>query len=341
MRNMTWLTLCCAGALLAGCQDATQPGRATDLTTRAGPSSQVNALQITVIDLGVTGYATGVNPRGEVTGYADLEPGNARAFLWKAGRLTYLDAPGDDSKALAINPAGAVAGQRGATPHAVVWQDGRVTDLGTLPGDAYSLAEGINAGGQVVGRSGNPDRGDHGFVWERGVMTDLGGLEGLPGTEPFGINPAGQIVGSAFGGDATRAFLWDDGVMVDLGTLPGHTHAVALAINPAGKVVGWSSTADRSPRAFLWERGVMRDLGTLGGSESVAFAINSAGQIVGYSTTESGNAHAFMWDRGVMTDLGVLPGGSGSAAYGISERGDVVGFGNTATSHHPVLWKVR
>jgi probable HAF family extracellular repeat protein len=57
-----------------------------------------------------------------------------------------------------------------------LWQDGEMTDLGVLPGDFMSQANGMNNKGQVVGTSCNDVSFDicHGFLWQDGAMTDLG-----------------------------------------------------------------------------------------------------------------------------------------------------------------------
>src|SRR5262245_5530963 len=73
-----------------------------------------------------------------------------------------LTGAGDQAFALAINERGQIVGWS-ATPsqeiHAVLWQDGMVTDLGTLPGDNLSWAMAINDRGQIVGFSGRSNRG--------------------------------------------------------------------------------------------------------------------------------------------------------------------------------------
>ncbi len=52
-------------------------------------------------------------------------------------------------------------------------------DLGTLPGDSYSQAYGINSSGQVVGYSSDSTGHQHAFLWSiSGGMVDLGTLPG-------------------------------------------------------------------------------------------------------------------------------------------------------------------
>jgi len=60
----------------------------------------------------------------------------------------------------------------------VLWINGRIQDLGTLPGGTQSVAEAVNASGQVVGGSQQlQDAGQPLFVWSRARgMLDLGVL---------------------------------------------------------------------------------------------------------------------------------------------------------------------
>jgi hypothetical protein len=85
-----------------------------------------------------------------------------------------------------------------------------------------------------------------------------------------------------------------------------------------------------------------------------ANAVNNAGDIVGWArVSESGTTrtHAMLWQRDpssgqfVPTDLGGLPGFSWSAAFGMNERGQVVGMSNCPNPDtgenliHAVLWE--
>ena len=55
--------------------------------------------------------------------------------------------------------------------------------------------------------------------------------------------------------------------------------------------------------------------------------------MVGYSVAADGSSHAFLSRRGVMTDLGGLPGGRHSYASGINDRGDIVGYSDSAADN--------
>jgi probable HAF family extracellular repeat protein len=249
---------------------------------------------------------------------------------------------------------GICGGLSGLVPfvfHAFEWQNGTVTDLGSLGGTDYcSVSGGINANGEIVGSSENGEvdpltgiNESRAVRWKNGEITDLGTLGGYEGNA-ISINDRGQVVGLAtnaipdpiacFGvGAQCRAFLWQDGVMQDLGTLGG-PDAFAILINERGQVAG-SSYTNSVPVTdpFLWEKGKrMRDLGTLGGTTGFPLALNSRGQVVGASNLAGDlTAHAFLWPgtNGRMQDLGTL-GGSYSNANAINEAGEVVGYASNA-----------
>jgi probable HAF family extracellular repeat protein len=172
--------------------------------------------------------------------------------------------PGDTvGLASAINDEGQVAGGSGfcTTPafgsveHALLWQNGRTINLGSLGGSYDNLATAINDRGQIVGWSDlsgdTPTNGTtHSFLWQDGVMIDLGTLPdvGSPpdetSTYAYGINDAGQIVGQSCGQNGCQAFLWQHGTMTDLNTsahltTPGSFDLVqAEGINSQGEIVG-------------------------------------------------------------------------------------------------------
>jgi uncharacterized protein (TIGR03437 family) len=113
-----------------------------------------------------------------------------------------------------------------ATGHAVLFNNGAVTDLGTLPADRNSAALGINNSGTVVGYSSTqtPDislftsallelasASSHAFVYTNGAMYNLSNLlvngSGWQLTAAAAINNAGQIVGTGIIQQQQHAFL--------------------------------------------------------------------------------------------------------------------------------------
>lgn len=221
---------------------------------------------------GFNSYATAVNTRGEIVGWA--ENGVADPTCNTAVQTLQF--------------------------RAVVWEpDGTTKELPPLPGDSTSAATAINDLGQVVGISGacgiavGGVSAAHSVLWQNGVPMNIGDLGGHTWNTPTAINNQGTIVGFSLpaGQDGTRnfeAFLWTaDGGIQRLGKLPGDIRAEALGINEKNQVVGLSRGGPFLFRAFLWQNGVMTDLNTMtaAGSQFLLYAndINDRGEITGES----------------------------------------------------------
>lgn len=194
-----------------------------------------------------TVQATSINGQGMVVGLAqdNLTNGPAKAWLFHNGIMTTLSV---GAKAFGINDSGQAVGTATTASgalHAVMWQNGSRTDLGTLPGGLFSEAAAINATGVAVGVStlngGDFNTGDrHAVVFKNGLVIDL--TSNLPpGLDGFAaaINASGQIVG----GSAGRPFIWqqNDVVGTDLNTLIPAKLGIRLitptGINDNGQIV--------------------------------------------------------------------------------------------------------
>jgi probable HAF family extracellular repeat protein len=149
-----------------------------------------------------------------------------------------------DGVALAINDNGQVAGFSASCTdgHALLWQNGTATDLGSL-GGTFGVANAINNKGQVVGNSNLlGDTTSHAFLWENGIMTDLGTLPGDFGSVALGINNKGQVVGDSANESGEHPFLWQNSVMTDLNSLIPAGSSLFLidanGINSRGEIAG-------------------------------------------------------------------------------------------------------
>src|SRR5262245_58905894 len=138
---------------------------------------------------------------------------------------------GDSSEAAALNNLGDVVGAAATAAgarHAFLRQNGRMFDLGTLPGGSSSYATAINDRGDVVGYGGINGYGPEfreivqGFVWESGTMRPMGALY-CPCTfnirygasSAFAVSDSGWVVGESQTNRQTfkGAFVWQDGAM--------------------------------------------------------------------------------------------------------------------------------
>jgi probable HAF family extracellular repeat protein len=277
-----------------------------------------------IIDLGTLGgnesLAAYVTDAGQVIGVAaNAIPDpfsiigwatQTRAFLWEKGEMQELGTLGGpdaigDSGCKGNEHSGLVAGSSytNYTPNSTtgvptldpfLWENGTMTDLGTL-GGVYGTAVCANNRRQVTGQSSLKDNpgacltgepGCHAFLWEHGVMTDLGTLGGTF-SMPLWLNDTGEVVGIATTpGDASlHASLWREGVITDLGTLHGDCVSVAGAISSRGQIVGNSFNCEtNTSRAVLWDKGSIIDLNAVIHSRLrlvEALNINDRGEILG------------------------------------------------------------
>jgi probable HAF family extracellular repeat protein len=228
---------------------------------------------------GNNGFATGANNLGQVVGWAENDVHDPacvspqvlqfRPAIWTLGPPDLIQdlplIPGDTSgAATAINDNGQIVGISGicdqavgrhTARHAVLWENGGVTDIyPNAPAAWWNTPTAINQRGDVVGFAGDPAfvEGDivHAFMWTR--EDGIRQLKPLPrrtpphvDSEAYGINDARQVVGVSCDADFVdcRAVIWDHGnTPTDLNDLkaPGYPAMLAGArdINNKGEITG-------------------------------------------------------------------------------------------------------
>ncbi len=227
---------------------------------------------------GYNGAASAINNQGVVAGNAETattdstcppyDPSQGqyqvlqdKPVVWEKGHIKELPTYGGDPDgyAIAINDHGQVAGGSGTCStndpviglyfspiHALLWDHGKVIDLGSLGGVFGNQAHGMNNRGQVVGASDLAgDAVFHGFVWSQSTgMQDIRPLKGDTYSIALAINDLGEVGGTSI--DATfstmTALVVVDGVPTDLNTLvptdsPLQLQAVC-SINSRGEITG-------------------------------------------------------------------------------------------------------
>lgn len=293
---------------------------------------------------GLSSRGSGIADSGHVTGYSNLAGGQGRrAVVWFDGQLVQVDPiggtnssfawPGASNSGLAVGLTQTDALQTRADGWSCriffpvdadkyvcvgfVWEGGRVRALPGIGGD-NSFAASSNNQRQVVG-------------WAETAFAD-----------PSCLDPADR---------GFHAVHWDLSRNQTVELLPyGEDSAsAATAISDRGHVVGISGDCDQSVgrrsarHAVMWHNGAVIDLGNLGSDTwNTPTAITRHGDIVvGFAngpgqSAEAPRFRAWLWTErddiacvkqpGTnICDLGTLEPGGTSEAWGVNERGQVVG----------------
>jgi probable HAF family extracellular repeat protein len=202
-----------------------------------------------------------------------------------------------------------------------------IVDLETHQGDFSEEVRGINNSGAIVGFF-NQSAGRAAFQWQNWSTRRIEASR-FPDVFAFGVADDGTITGSVLRNDAYRPFVYSEAR--GLVEINSDVQAYPYAISRAG-VVGAGTSQFYQP--FYWDGTNFAFLPTLGGWAGEARAINNHGVIVGWSYTfQTATARAFIYTNGVMREL---PTGSSderlvlNGAYGINDRGDIVGAAEDA-----------
>jgi probable HAF family extracellular repeat protein len=124
--------------------------------------------------------------------------------------------------------------------------------------------------------------------------------------------------------------------VIDLGVLGTAESSYATAINSRGEIVGDSSDGS----TFIYDPlNGMRYLDCTPNKISQTRSINDSGQVVGDKVYDDGRYRATLWKNGASYDLGAISSTNHSAACGINNAGQVVGWSWTSEFRsHAFIW---
>lgn len=227
---------------------------------------------------GDNGFATGVNNRGEIVGWAENGTHDPTCDEFtNTGQVLQFEAV---MWVQSWDGAGSGSGYR-------------AIELPPYPGDLDGAATAINQWGVAVGISGICDgaigggTAEHMVMWRHGqVLRELPTLGGTYWNTPMDINDRGNVTGfSDLPGDGPtiaqanfQAFFWSRGPYLcngatvpggstcNLGALGPNLVSESLGLNNRDQVVGLSQVVVGSSvqnHAFIWQNGRMTDLNDL------------------------------------------------------------------------------
>ena len=195
-----------------------------------------------------------------------------------------------------------------------------------VPGSSLTNAQGINAGGEIVGlynHSGSPSR-THGFVWSGGVFQSVD-VPGAKATNARGIGPGGDIVGtyqlpSETGGVPSHGFRLSNQGVFSAADYPGHLNTIPQRILPDGTILGCYHDNDLmgSMHGMMMSRAGNEELA--GGMSMNNGATPNRKLIVGLFTDMDNKPKGYLIDRGNFQAFEV-PGALSTAGWDINPAG--------------------
>ncbi|GAA2622715.1 hypothetical protein GCM10010399_62450 [Dactylosporangium fulvum] len=277
---------------------------------------------------------TAADPTGRtIFGRSYPQPGTNQVILWRDGKATKIDVPGDAQAINSVNAGGTAVGESTVDGKPVAWlfSDGKVT---RLPGGDGATAEGINAGNVIVG-----SRNRRPLIWRTPASdpVELPLPDGASNGEAHAIDDDGTAVGTITTGTGSVAYAWAaDGTGRILPTVgdPGNLGYTAFTVRN-----GWA-TGVSTATGLRWNlrTGQVEAVPGINIRPSTA---NTSGWMVG--TDMQGRGVLIAAGRTlVLPDVFVhRPGGFSNLPKTISDDGRVLAGQADDTDHviHAVVWR--
>ena len=200
-----------------------------------------------------------------------------------------------------------------------------------FPGAILTNAQGINAGGEIVGSyndAGTPSR-THGFVLSGGHFRSID-FPGARATVARGIGPGGDIVGSyqnanESGGVPAHGFLLNNRGQYHRVDYPDHLNTIAQRILPDGTILGCYHDNDTMESMHGMIVSPRYGFDAIPESMSMHNGATPDGRlIVGLFTDMDGRGKGYLVERGRFQPFEV-PGATFTAGWDINQAGIAVG----------------
>ena len=204
-----------------------------------------------------------------------------------------------------------------------------------VTGAVETFANGVDDHGVIVGYFDDDVTLAHGFVLKNGLLKTFDAPGAVNITEHYGINNHGELSGAYYDGTALVGYLKLGSVFQAV--TPGGPYTIARGLNDAGLTVGQYAVSG-TDHGFFWDGKHFADLMVPGSTLTHAQGIDNLDRIVGFSVDAAGLQHGFKLIGGVYTPFDVSGADSyGTRAFGISDKGWIVGAYGDAVGRHGFL----
>jgi probable HAF family extracellular repeat protein len=165
----------------------------------------------------------------------------------------------------------------------------------TYPGAGnFTVPNGINDRGEIVGVYQDAVPGEHSFLYKAGKYVALA----YPGAKETGaqdLNNSGQVVGDFPDAKGTHGFIYLEnvGVFTPVLDCPTGTVTALRGINNGGQIVGGCIDAQGNEHPFLYMAGALNPILVPGAISAGIIGINDRAQVIGNLRFATG-AHSFV-----------------------------------------------